>query len=86
MSASGSVWLRLRKYENPSGKADNGHCCDGKWGICQRSGCDYMFYVCLGYEERYSGNTTDTDGSVKAAATPTPALLSRGCEDPFGVD
>jgi len=55
VSASGSVWLRLRKYENPSGKADNGHCCDGKWGICQRSGCDYMFYVCLGYEERYSG-------------------------------
>nr|AKP06501.1 delta-like transmembrane protein 3 [Platynereis dumerilii] len=44
---SGEVRIKFIKYENDKGKGANGQCCDGKYGICQKNGCDHMFSVCL---------------------------------------
>ena len=46
--ANGKVFFRFRRYENTHGLLRNGHCCDGRWRICQSNGCDYKFSFCLG--------------------------------------
>ena len=42
----------LVSYRNPSGKGDNGHCCDGRWMFCEIRGCDHYFTVCV---DKYDG-------------------------------
>jgi len=39
--------IRLVSYENADGSGANGHCCDGKHGICQSNGCDHRFTICV---------------------------------------
>ena len=39
--------LLFTRYVNPGGKGANGQCCDGKWRVCQKGGCDHMFTICL---------------------------------------
>ena len=46
MSPDGIISVRFDRYENKEGKGSNGHCCDGKYGICV-NGCDHQFDVCL---------------------------------------
>nr|AKP06503.1 DSL-like protein 2 [Platynereis dumerilii] len=62
------VELEFIKFENREGKGDNGHCCDGKWGICQPNGCDHRFKICLGT----SSGRNDADdcpyGKMKSSA------------------
>ena len=43
----GELRIHLKKYTNPGGKGHNGHCCDGKWGACQKNGCDHYFVICV---------------------------------------
>jgi hypothetical protein len=43
----GILYLQLVEFVNPEGLGSNGHCCDGKWGICQDNGCDHMFALCV---------------------------------------
>ena len=52
MLGDGALYLKFEEYDNPGGKGANGHCCDGKWGICQPNGCDHMFSICV---DRYGG-------------------------------
>ena len=43
----GTILVKFKLYDNKKGLAANGHCCDGKWGICQPHGCDHRFSICL---------------------------------------
>ena len=47
VDADGKIKIKFLTYENRNGKAANGHCCDGKWGVCQSNGCDHFFKICL---------------------------------------
>ena len=39
--------LQLIEFNNPKGQGANGHCCDGKWRVCQKNGCDHYFEICM---------------------------------------
>lgn len=45
-SCSGKLSVNFRRYENPGGKGDNGHCCDGRSFFCFGA-CDHRFLVCV---------------------------------------
>ncbi|XP_059140719.1 neurogenic locus protein delta-like [Physella acuta] len=40
------ISIRFVTFHNPRGLGSNGHCCEGKWGICL-SACDHSFEICL---------------------------------------
>jgi len=47
VTGDGKLQVRLVRYNNPSGKGNNGHCCDGRLIFCEPRGCDYYFELCL---------------------------------------
>ncbi|ELU13051.1 hypothetical protein CAPTEDRAFT_220327 [Capitella teleta] len=48
VTGSGQMSVRLVLYDNPGGKGDNGHCCDGRAFFCPSGGgCDHYFIMCV---------------------------------------
>lgn len=44
----GTLQLKLIRYNNPGGKGNNGHCCDGRSIFCESGGgCDHYFIICV---------------------------------------
>jgi len=55
--ALGTIYVKFLKYDNPTGLAENGHCCDGKYGVCT-SACDNMFEICFDHAKGTVPSTT----------------------------
>ena len=49
----GFVAIKFEQFNNPTGGAANGHCCDGRAFLCEKHGCDYIFKICLDDKDRY---------------------------------
>ena len=43
---SGILSIHFKTFNNPGGKGNNGHCCDGKLFMCESRGCDHYFEIC----------------------------------------
>nr|AKP06504.1 DSL-like protein 3 [Platynereis dumerilii] len=71
VSADGMIKVRLLHFLNPQGKGHNGHCCDGKFGICERNGCDHYFKMCLDAPGRRDKSTANCAYGKQIKIDPT---------------
>ncbi|XP_070192615.1 neurogenic locus notch homolog protein 1-like isoform X2 [Littorina saxatilis] len=53
----GHLWIRFIRFDNPGGKGNNGHCCDGRAFFCP-SKCDHRFVICV--DQRYGRRDTSS--------------------------
>ena len=47
----GNIYVKFLRYVNARGTLRNGHCCDGRYGICVGN-CDHYFKICF---DAYTG-------------------------------